>query len=167
MTRTGIEFWIQRMNAAYRSDPFHALRRNVESVRAEEWNIEPAKWTVEEFGTQPELSIAHLVAHLAGAKHMYADRIFGEAKLEWGDIEMPGWEMQSMLKWLDEGHRLLTDGLAALTDDAQLEEQRPAPWRVPMRRDALLGIIVNHDLYHAGEINRQRALLRGADGWQR
>jgi hypothetical protein len=36
-----------------------------------------------------------------------------------------------------------------------------------MRRRALIALITNHDLYHAGEINRQRSLLRGAQGWDR
>jgi len=27
--------------------------------------------------------------------------------------------------------------------------------------------VINHDLYHSGETNRQRALIRGADGWER
>jgi hypothetical protein len=36
-----------------------------------------------------------------------------------------------------------------------------------MKRRSLIALITNHDLYHAGEINRQRALLRGAKGWDR
>jgi len=168
MGRAAIEVWESRLRAAFRDDPFHALRRNVESVREEEWAVLPAKWSVEEFGTQPELSICDLVMHVAGAKHMYADRAFGDATFEWGSIVLPAsFEMAPVLAWLDEGQRLLVEGLAALSDDAQLSEQRQAPWRTPMRRDQLLGIVINHDLYHAGEINRQRALLRGAEGWDR
>ena len=97
---------------------------------------------------------------------MYADRAFGDARMEWSDIKLPAArDKESLLGWLDEGHQLLVDGLTALTDDAELEAERPAPWRLPMRRDHLLSIIINHDLYHSGEINRQRALLRGAKGW--
>ena len=46
---------------------------------------------------------------------------------------------------------------------------RETPWRTParMRRDHLLTIVMNHDVYHSGEINRQRALIRGAQGWDR
>ena len=155
------------MEAAYRADPFHALRRNVESVRPDEWDVRPAEWSKDEFGEQPELSICDSTLHIAGAKFMYADRAFGDASLEWADIALPPRDMPSVLAWLDEGHSLIARGLAALEDDAELEAERPAPWRVPMRRDALLGIIINHDLYHSGEINRQRALMRGAVGWDR
>jgi hypothetical protein len=167
MTRTGIEHWTARLEAAYRSDPFHAFRRNVESVRADEWDVRPASWSADEFGADPELSICELTLHVAGAKHMYADRAFGEASLDWSDIRPPSLEMPAVLAWLDEGHRKLAGGLAALTDDAQLAEERPAPWRLPLRREQLLMIVINHDLYHSGEINRQRALIRGAEGWAR
>jgi hypothetical protein len=167
MTRTAIDTLVRQLNAAYRDDPFHAFRKNVGSVRPEEWDVRPAGWSVEEFGTQPELSICDLVLHVAGAKFMYADRAFGDASLEWTDIKLPALDMESVLGWLDEGHRKLVDGLAALQDDAELIAERPAPWRLEMRREQLVAIIINHDLYHSGEINRQRALIRGSDGWDR
>jgi hypothetical protein len=36
-----------------------------------------------------------------------------------------------------------------------------------MKRRSLIALITNYDLHHAGEINRKRALLRGARGWDR
>jgi len=168
MTRIAIELLTRRLAAAYRDDPFHALRRNVESVRPGEWDVMPAQWSVDEFGAQPELSICDLVLHVAGAKFMYADRAFGEAALEWADIKPPpSRDMDAILAWLEDGHRALAGGLAALEDDAELALERPAPWRLPLRRERLIGIVINHDLYHSGEINRQRALIRGAEGWKR
>ncbi len=168
MARIVIETLLRQLNAAYRTDPFCALRRNVESVRPEEWDIRPATWQVAEFGADPELSIGDMVAHIAGAKFMYADCAFGGASLEWTDIALPPTrDMTSMLAWLDEGHRAFADGLAALQDDAELAAERPVPWRIPMRRDQLISIIISHDLYHSGEINRQRSLIRGAEGWAR
>jgi len=168
MARIAIDIFVRRMDAAYRGDPFHALRRNVESVRPDEWDVRPAGWTFEEFGTDPELSICDLIKHVAGAKFMYANRAFGDASLEWADIQPPvARDMESMLAWLDEGHTILAAGLAALEDDAELAAERQAPWRLPLRREQLLGIVINHDLYHSGEINRQRALIRGTTGWER
>ena len=167
MPRTAIETLLRRMDAAYRSDPFHGFRKNVGSVRPEEWNVRPGNYSVDEFGPQDsaDLSICDLVLHVAGAKHMYVDRIFGDAVLEWSDIRPPSTEIEAALAWLDDGFRLLYDGLAALPDDAELAVERPAPWRLPMTREQLLGIMINHDVYHSGEINRQRALIRGANGW--
>ncbi len=70
MSRIAIEMLVRQMDAAYRSDPFHALRRNVNSVRPDEWDVRPAAWSVDEFGADPELSVCDLVTHGAGAKLM-------------------------------------------------------------------------------------------------
>ncbi len=155
------------LDQAYRNDPWSALRKNIASVNPDEWDIRPAGWTVDEFGTDPELSICDIALH-TGAKYMYADRAFGDASLEWGAIKPPPSRgMEDVLAWLDEAQRLMMDGLASLDDDARLQDERQAPWRTPMRRGALIAIITNHDLYHSGEINRQRALIRGTTGWDR
>jgi uncharacterized damage-inducible protein DinB len=155
------------LDQAYRTDPWSALRKNLASVTSEEWDVRPAEWSMAEFGTAPELSICDIALH-TGAKYMYADRAFGDATLEWNTIKPPpSLSMEDVLVWLDEAHRLMMDGLGSLEDDIQLEDERQAPWRTPMKRRSLIALITNHDLYHAGEINRQRALLRGAKGWDR
>jgi uncharacterized damage-inducible protein DinB len=167
MARTEIDVITRMLEQAYRTDPFSALRKNIASVRPEEWDVRPAEWSVEEFGTQPALSICDIALH-TGAKYMYADRAFGDATLEWETIAPPrSRSMEDVLAWLDEAQRLMLDGLASLDDDARLDDERQAPWRTPMKRRSLIAMISNHDLYHAGEINRQRALLRGATGWDR
>ncbi len=157
------------MDVAYRADAFSALRRNVESVRPDEWHVRPATYSVDEFGTQPELSICDIVLHVAGAKHMYASCAFAEAPISIADLKPPALDMPAVLSWLDEGHGRLRDGLAALGDDGELAEERPAPWGHPfkMSRQLLVTMMISHDLYHSGEINRQRALIRGAEGWDR
>lgn len=167
MARIAIEVIKRMAEQAYRTDPFSALRKNIESVKPEEWDVRPSAWSGEEFGTRPDLSICDLALH-TGAKYMYVDRAFGDASLEWETITPPSSRsMEDVLAWLDEAHRLMIAGLDSLDDDAQLEDQRQAPWRTPMLRRALVAMITNHDIYHAGEINRQRALLRGAQGWDR
>ncbi len=168
MPRIAIAVWEQRLEAAYRADPFHALRKNIESVLPEEWDLKPSRASVQKEGAlgHDELSICDLAIHAGGPKYMYANRAFGDAKLAWPDIKLPSSrEMAAVLAWMDEGQRALTEGLAALQDDAVLVEERPAPWNLPLRIDLLLGIVINHDLYHSGEINRQRALIRYS-GWQ-
>lgn len=167
MPRTRIDTLLHMMDVAYRADPFSALRRNIESVTPDEWNIVPAEWSAAEFGEHdPELSICQLVLHVAGAKHMYANRAFGDGTYAWGSIPLPSaFAMPDVLVWLEDGHQRLSSGLASLEDDADLAAERTAPWGVPMRRELFVTIMISHDLYHAGEINRQRALIRGAKGW--
>lgn len=168
MARAAIETLLHVMDVAYLADPFSALRKNLDGITVAEWDTRPARWSVDEFGAQPELSICDLVLHVAGAKFMYADRAFSSATLDWADIKLPASRaMAPVLAWLDDGHRALTGGLAALTDDRQLDEERMFPRRPPTTRRQLITIMISHDLYHSGEINRQRALIRGAEGWDR
>ena len=168
MSRILIDMLGRRLEAAYSRDPFHALRRNIESVHPDEWDLKPADWSIEVFGTSPELSICDLALHVGGPKYMYANRAFGDALLEWSDIKLPGSrEIDVVLAWMDGAHQALAEALAALTDDSELEVERPAPWNQMMTRERLVSIVTNHDIYHSGEINRQRALIRGAKGWQR
>jgi hypothetical protein len=168
MARTAIELILGQFRAAYRGDPFHAFRQNLAAATPAEWDIRPSDWSVEEFGPRPELSICDVAFHVGGAMVMYGDRAFGEAKLEWGDIAVPdSRDMDAVLGWLDSVLGGFEAGIAALTDDSELAEMRQAPWRVPMRRDRLIGLMVNHQLYHSGEVNRQRSLIRGSTGWDR
>jgi hypothetical protein len=169
MGRNVLDFFARHLEGAYRTDPFHALRRNLEAVRPEEWDIRPANPSIGpqgEFGTDPVLSICELALHVGGAKHMYANRAFGDGSLQWGQIPMPSFDMPAVLAWIDDGHQALAIGLETLTDDSALQASRLAPWNTPLRVEQLLSIVINHDLYHSGEINRQRGLIRGSDGWE-
>lgn len=155
------------LDQAYRTDPWSALRENIASVRPDEWDVRPSEYNVEVFGTDPDLTICDIALH-AGAKYMYHDRAFGEMSLEWNDIPPPqSRSIGDVLAWLDGAQRLMMAGLESLDDDARLLDERLAPWRTPMKRGSLIAVITNHDLYHAGEINRQRSLIRGASGWDR
>ena len=168
MPRVLIDHYRAGFAAAYGTDPFHAFRKNLAAASPAEWDVQPSHWSRDEFGDQPELSICDIALHVGGGFVMYTDRAFGEARLEWGDIAMPpSRDMTSVLAWLDEVHAGFAAGIAALTDDAELAEMRDAPWRTPLTRAQLIGLMVNHQLYHSGEVNRQRALLRGSTGWDR
>ena len=170
MPRFALDFFAHRLEAAYLTDPFHAFRVNLESVHPSEWDVRPSNPSIgpgSEFGPEPELSICDLTVHVAGAKQMYANRMFGDGSLEWDHIRPPSRQMSAVLIWLDENHRALVDGLARLEDDAELGAERLFPYRGPQPVGRLLSIVINHDLYHSGEINRQRALIRGSDGWER
>ena len=167
MARTAIETLLRMLDQAYRTDPFSALRKNIASVRPEEWDIRPSTWSTAEFGDDPELSICDIALH-TGAKYMYVDRAFGEATMEWGDIKPPqSRSIEDVLAWLDEAHRLMIEGLASLDDDAPPRRAATSALAYADAARSLITIITNHDLYHSGEINRQRALIRGAEGWDR
>ena len=121
MPRTEIEVVTRMLDQAYRTDPWSALRKNLASVKPEEWDVRPAEHSVDEFGTQPELSICDIALH-TGAKYMYYDRSFGDMKLEWGDIPgPPSRSMDDVLAWLEPG----TDEAGLFTFDSALVEATP------------------------------------------
>lgn len=166
MSRAALDLLTRALEAAYRSDTAHSLLQNLSDVRPEEWEARPAEPQVSVFGSDPELSIADIVNHVSAAKYMYADYAFGGASKQWGNLGAPSGDMEATLAWLDEGHRTFADAVASLEDDSQLAVERPAHWGQPAPTERLISLMINHDLYHSGEINRQRALIRGADGWE-
>ena len=52
-----------------------------------------------------------------------------------------------------------------LSDDAELDVPRKAHWGQLVPTYDLIVTMLEHDLYHAGEINRTRALLQDDDAW--
>ncbi len=166
MSRAALDALIRSLEAAYRGDRFSALRVNLEDIRPGEWQARPTSHSEEVFGTDPELSIAQIVAHVGAGKRMYANHGFGDRTLQWGPpAGPPSWDMAPMLEWLDEGHRRFVACIDALGDDTELEVERYAPWGRLIPTEHIITIVRDHDLYHAGEVNRQRSLMRGAEGW--
>ncbi len=166
MSRAALDALIRTLEAAYRGDRFSALRVNLEDIRPEEWHAHPTKHDVAVFGEDPELSIAEIVAHVGAGKRMYANHGFGDRSLQWGpSAGPPAWDMPAVLDWLDEGHRNFVACVDALGDDSELAVERYAPWGALLPTEHLIAIIRDHDLYHSGEVNRQRSLMRGAEGW--
>ena len=166
MSRAALDLLTRALESAFRADHWHSLLANLSDVRPQEWDARPAEPRVSVFGPSPELSIADIVNHVGSAKHMYADRAFGGASAEWGDFRPPSGDKEAAIAWLEEAHHAFADAVKTLDDDSELAVERRAPWSPAVPTERLISIIINHDLYHAGEINRQRALIRGADGWE-
>jgi hypothetical protein len=68
--------------------------------------------------------------------------------------------------WLDGAHRVLKEHVAALPDDAELDRLRPTNWGEARPTRWIIGAMITHDAYHAGEINHLRSLLDGDDRWR-
>jgi hypothetical protein len=67
-------------------------------------------------------------------------------------------------RWLTEGQRRLRTSVAVLGDEDLLRLRR-APWGELAETRWLISVMIEHDLYHAGEINHLRALHQETDGW--
>jgi hypothetical protein len=115
-------------------------------------------------------TIAEIALHVGSSKVMYTDYAFGERSLTWESVEVEPWSpelapMSETIEWLREVHGSLMRRVRSL-DDADLARPRMANWGEEKETRWLLSTLLQHDVYHAGEINRTRSILSGEDRWQ-
>jgi hypothetical protein len=53
----------------------------------------------------------------------------------------------------------------ALAADTELDRDRLTNWGQYLPTRVIIRIMLDHDVYHAGEINHLRCLLKGTDRW--
>lgn len=148
------------MDEAFEGTAWHSLLGNLQGVTSEDWLWVPP-------GGQR--SIRDMVGHVGGCKFMYYNYAFGGAHLTWDDPLVDGREVLSSisesLAWLREGQRLLRHSLMALAD-AELLRPRLTNWGEMKETRWIIAVMIEHDLYHAGEINHLRSLHVHHDRWQ-
>lgn len=153
--RDGVEQLIWLLDQAFEGSE-HSLLANVASVSDEHWAIVPPG---------AGRTVGAILGHVGGAKYMYENYAFGNAAYESGKPPVvPPVGREAVIEWLREGHRRFTSSLAAVTD-MRLREKRLTPWRGEIELRDIVRIVMEHDLYHAGEVNHLRALLDDSDRW--
>ena len=140
----------------------HSLLQNVRSVAPDDWERRPPT------GSR---SVRDLVAHVGMFKFMYANHGFRDGRMDYDDPPAtPAAERLSnpaaAEEWLREGHAYLTGCIRELESDAELDAPRKAHWGAQVSTYFLVTTMLEHDLYHAGEINHARALLQDDDRWR-
>ena len=100
---------------------------------------------------------------------MYENHAFDDAQLTWDDPLVDGRGVLSTIEeavaWLREGQQRLRQRIAAL-DDAELLRPRLTNWGELKETRWIIAVMIQHDLYHAGEINHLRSLRQQHDRWQ-
>jgi hypothetical protein len=115
-------------------------------------------------------TIESIAVHVGSCKLMYDEYAFGQCRLQWGTPEVEPWPpseapMADVLQWLRELHVRFVGHVAALSE-ADLAQPRMANWGEMRETRWLISVILQHDTYHAGEINHTRALLAADDRWR-
>jgi uncharacterized damage-inducible protein DinB len=139
-----------------------ALLPNLGSVPVEAWTALPAGAT---------RSIADIAIHVGACKIMYDDYAFGSASLRFATPEVEPWTSAAappadVVAWLRSAHTTLTGHVRDLVDDAELDRERLTNWGERWATRSIIGAMITHDAYHAGEINHVRSLLSGDDRWR-
>ena len=160
MARARIEELIRLMDDGFEHGEFSLLTKL--------GTVDEASWTALPEGGHRR--IAERTAHVGMFKFMYANHAFRDGDFDYeAPPASPGRARLATLsaatEWLREGHSYLTSAVAELEDDAELAVPRKAHWGGMVATEALLTIMVQHDLDHAGEINHARALLQENDRW--
>ncbi len=160
MARHKIDELLVFMDRAF-ADSENGLLNNLATVREESWEALP------EGGVR---TIRDIVRHVGMFKFMYANHGFGDGELDYSDppatpARSRVADLDAAVRWLRDGHKYLTECIRQLADDSELDALRKAHWgeQVPTRH--LIVTMIEHDLYHAGEINRSMALLQDDDAW--
>ncbi len=161
MSRVAVGHLLALVNEAFESERAHSLMGNVAGLQDDDWDWKPPGG---------ERTIREIVEHAAIAKRLYAEHLFGAAKRSYADVERESplraaaRDTEALLAWAREGHAAFVAGVAALGDDALGQPARTHYGSVRSTA-SVIGAMVEHDCYHAGEINHLRALRYGDDAW--
>jgi hypothetical protein len=158
MPQTAVNTLLYLMDNAFVNSRPHALLNNLGTVTEADYDRE-----------HDGRSIREMVRHLAAAKHVYNNYAFEDASMTWPTMQdrlfATDKSMSDDIEWLHHGQQVLRASLAAL-DDADLLTQRPVHMGGTLETRNILSIMIEPDLYHAGEINHLRALMQGTDYWR-
>ena len=162
VSRAAIEQLLYLMDEAFDAEGHeHSLLANIRSVRDEDW-----AW-VPEGGSRP---VFEIVSHVGLCKYIYDNHAFGDGSMSWDrPRSMPGIRRDAskdeVISWLRDGQRILRASVDALESDDQLFVLRRSNWGQEYETRWLISVMIEHDVYHAGEINHLRALRQGNDRW--
>ncbi len=167
--RGGIEALLFLMDEAFSgrgieaSNESQALLPNLASVTDAGMRARPAG---------VERTIEAIAIHVGACKVMYDDYAFGPGELRFGTPAVEPWGADgpapraALVDWLGAAHARLTDHVAALADDDELDRPRNTNWGEQRPTRWIVAAMITHDAYHAGEINHLRSLLDGDDRWR-
>jgi hypothetical protein len=156
------------------TEAFDMVRGRLDGLTQEEylWEPVPDPWTLRRLpdgrldadyaypdpDPPPFTTIGWRINHIASCKVMYHEYAYGPRKLTFPDLEVPPTPSDAVAM-LDEGQALLMDDLAGL-EDVDLDGQVLTNWGEEWPAWRIFWTMINHDLWHGGEIGALRDLYR-------
>ena len=165
MTEAVVAEYLRMLEDAFRRPPSpdgdtHSLLGNLDSAPAEALDWLPDR------GAR---SIREIVLHVGWAKYMYDDHAFrggtmrGDQAPAFGEVGASS-TTDELAAWLTRAHEQLIESAGQLCD-SDLDGPRQSNWGETKTARWVFQTMLEHDIYHAGEINHLRALFMKADRW--
>jgi hypothetical protein len=146
------------LDDAFAGHDWHSLLINLSSVTPDE-----SLW-VPPGGRR---SIRYIVRHVGVGKYIYQNHAFGDASFTWEGLHAVADNhvetITQAIAWLRQGHEQWRASIAALDDDDELLRPRLSPFDGPQETRWIIARMMQHDLYHAGELNHIRAICQQDD----
>jgi len=161
--RTQVQLLVELLDSAFQrpapenwTDGWHSLLTNLRSVREEDLDWRPPD------GVR---SIRHIAGHCGVCLLVYSGYGFGSGVMQWPNRYPPEVKgsKEEIVSWLTECYETLSRALAACTDEQLDEELEYWDEGEKRRRRWFATTMIDHLLYHAGEINHIRALVQKND----
>ncbi|HEX5940075.1 MAG TPA: DinB family protein [Dehalococcoidia bacterium] len=163
MTSPAVDQLLYLLDEAFNQSDEHSLTANVAGLKPEEWTARPP-------GAQR--AILAIFGHAAATKYLYENHVFGDGTMGWTDHILtpipPGASFSPglMIEWAEEAHQRFRQAVARLSESDLSEVRYASIWDQSAETRWFIAQVIEHDLYHAGEINHVRALLQGDDNWR-
>lgn len=160
-----VEALIRRLDEAWRASRWHSLQGALEGMTDDE-----AEWVPPDYQSPDPWGfsgcILDIVFHVAVDNFVYPEQAVGKRSQTAEIIEArfsdKGGDRQAALDLLHDSHEHVRTVLSTL-DDADLERRVEAEGIYQGRRvETLFVELIEHDIYHAGQINYIRSLYDGA-----
>lgn len=162
--RTIVNHLKAQLENAYRGSRWHSFLSALKGITPEE-----ATWEPPAYAGFPWMkgSIVEIVFHVGGDSLYQLDHALGRRELTWEALqkrfEREGGDLTAALRLAEEGYTALQEALDSLTDE-ELPREYPTPESKGRRRrtlQAFFEMMIEHHLYHAGQIVYARCLYQG------
>ncbi len=157
-----IEQLKRALKSAYEESRWHSFKSALKGIRPEE-----ALWIPPAYQGFPWMrgSILEIVFHVGGDSLYQLDQALGHRRLSWEELQArfsaEGGDLPAALKLAEEGYGALRQALDSLTDE-ELSHTYPTPeGRGERTLEEFFQMMIEHYLYHAGQIVYVRCLWQG------
>lgn len=107
-------------------------------------------------------SVANIVYHVSGDKLVQLSAAFGGGEITWDNLTLTKGSADEMLRQLEECNHAVEERLKRQTDESL--KAIVASWGgKKMTAENLFLMLIEHDLYHAGQVRYIRNLLEKED----